>query len=112
MNEIPSTDSASSTPTGTSSAGLDKPLTPQRCLVGSAIAGVMAYGMYLMTNAIVQSFAAHKIHATSLAVQRISSAVRTLVVGMTTLGLGVFGLAAVGLFALAIQLMVRRLRPQ
>ncbi len=82
--------------------------TPQRCLVGSVIAGALAYAMYLMTTAIAQSFAAHKIQSTSLIVQRLSSAVRTLVIGMTTLGTGVFGFAAVGLLLLGIQIVFQR----
>ncbi|MBF2029327.1 MAG: DUF3082 domain-containing protein [Oscillatoriales cyanobacterium C42_A2020_001] len=96
------------TPSPNSSDSGNPPLTPLRCLIGSGLAGVLAYAMYLMTHAIAQSFAVHKIHSTSLIVQRISSAVRTLVVGMTTLGIGVFGLAAIGLLALAIQLIIQR----
>jgi hypothetical protein len=76
--------------------------------MGSVIAGVLAYAMYSMTSAIAQSFALHKVQSTNLIVQRISAAVRTLVVGMTTMGTGVFGLAAIGLFALAIQIIVQR----
>ncbi len=106
MSDLPPTEST--VPATIPTTEGDPPLTPQRCLVGSAIAGVMAYAMYLMTMNIAQSFAAHKVQSTSLVVQRISAAVRTLVVGMTTLGMGVFGLAAIGLFALAIQLLIRR----
>ncbi|MDX2240249.1 MAG: DUF3082 domain-containing protein [Leptolyngbyaceae cyanobacterium bins.302] len=98
----------STIPTSTTPDEVSKPLTPQSCLLGSVIAGVLAYAMYLMTNAIVLSFATHKIQSTNLTAQRISAAVRTLVVGMTTLGMGVFGLAAIGLFALAIQIILQR----
>jgi len=89
-------------------AVINPPPTPLKCFVGSVLAGVFAYAAYLMTSAIAQSFATHKIASTSLAVQRISSAVRTLVIGMTTLGAGVFGLAAIGLLGLAIQLLLQR----
>lgn len=91
-----------------STDALNPPLTPQRCLVGSAIASVLAYAAYLMTTAIAQTFAVHKVHSTSLVVQRLSAAVRTLVIGMTTMGMGIFGLAAIGLLALAIQLILQR----
>jgi hypothetical protein len=82
-----------------------KPLSPLRCLVGAAIAGVMAFGMYLMMQSVTVSFAAHKITSNNMIVQRLSAAVRTLVVGLVTLGTGVFGFAALGLTALAIQLI-------
>ena len=103
MSDLPpASPPSSSTPNETAK------LTPQRCLFGSVIAGALAYCMYLMTSAIAQSFALHKVQSTNLIVQRISAAVRTLVVGMTTMGTGVFGLAAIGMFALAIQIVVQR----
>ncbi len=113
MTEVPPTVEAPSLPSGESNSDRsdsdNPPITPLRCLIGSLLATVLAYAMYLMTHAIAQSFAAHKIQSTSLIVQRISSAVRTLVVGMTTLGTGVFGIAAIGLLGLAIQLLLQRL---
>lgn len=85
-------------------------LTPLRCVTGSLIAATLAYAMYWMTSAIAHSFAAHKIQSANQIVQRISAAVRTLVVGMTSLGTGVFGLAAIGLLALAVQIIIQRAR--
>lgn len=82
--------------------------TPLRCILGAGMAGVLAFGLYRMTHAIAVTFATHPVQSTNLIVQRISAAVRTLVIGMTTLGTGVFGLAAVGLLALAIQILIRR----
>ena len=82
--------------------------TPLRCVLGAVVAGALAFGLYRMTNAIALSFAAHPIVSTNLIVHRISAAVRTLVVGMTTLGMGVFGVAALGLLALAVQLLLRQ----
>lgn len=108
MSNVHPAESTESVITDSASDKATKPLTPQRCIFGSAIAGVLAYAMYQMTTSIAVSFAAHKVQSTSLVVQRISAAVRTLVIGMTTLGTGVFGLAAIGLFALAIQILVQR----
>ncbi|MER3475631.1 MAG: DUF3082 domain-containing protein, partial [Leptolyngbya sp. ERB_1_2] len=54
------------------------------------------------------SFATKPISSDSLVVQRISSAVRTLVVGMSAIGTGIFGLAAFGLFGLGIQVLIRK----
>jgi hypothetical protein len=87
-----------------------KPVTPLRCLIGAVLSGIFAFGMYRMTHAIALSFAAHKVTSSNQAVQRISAAVRTLVVGLTTMGTGIFTLATVGLLALAVQLTIRQLR--
>ncbi len=99
-------DAAESTPTPPGAAIAQAP-TPQRCVLGSVIAAVLAYALYNMTSAIAQSFALHPVTSDNLIVQRISAAVRTLVIGMTTLGMGVFTLAAIGLFALAIQILLK-----
>jgi Protein of unknown function (DUF3082) len=85
-----------------------KPLTPLRCLVGATIAGALGFAMYSMMTAIAVSFASHKIQSDNLAVLRISAAVRTLVLGLVTMGTGVFSLATLGLIALAIQLAIQR----
>jgi hypothetical protein len=79
-------------------------------LVGAVLAGGLGYLLYRMTSAIALSFATHKVQSTSLPVQRISAAVRTLVVGMATMGTGVFALAAFGLLALALQLWLQQRR--
>lgn len=82
--------------------------SPLRCFIGAIVAGVMAYGLYNMTSAIGLSFATKPIVADSLVVQRISSAVRTLVLGMSAMGTGIFGLATFGLAGLGIQLLLRK----
>jgi Protein of unknown function (DUF3082) len=83
--------------------------TPIRCILGAIVAAALAYALYNMTSSIALSFATKPIDADStLVVQRISSAVRTLVLGMSAMGTGIFGLAAFGLFGLAIQLLIRK----
>ncbi|MCU0548844.1 MAG: DUF3082 domain-containing protein [Leptolyngbya sp. Prado105] len=82
--------------------------TPLRCVLGSIVAAALAYALYNMTTSIALSFTTKPITSDSLVVQRISSAVRTLVLGMSTMGTGIFGLAALGLFALAIQLLISK----
>lgn len=83
--------------------------SPLRCLIGSLIAGGLAYGLYLLTSAIAQSFAAKPISSTNPTVVNIGIAVRTLVVGVSTLATFVCGLVAFGLFALAIQILIQKL---
>ncbi len=85
------------------------PPGPLRCLSGALIAGLMAIALYFLTASIAQTFAAKPIHSANPAVMNIASAVRTLVVGMSALGTGIFGLVAVGLVALAIQVLIQRL---
>lgn len=83
--------------------------TPLRCLTGAVIAGGLASALYSLTASIAQSFAAKPIHSDNALVVRISAAVRTLVVGVSTLATGVFGLVAVALVALAVQVFIQQL---
>lgn len=84
--------------------------TPLRCLTGSLISGGLAIALYSLTSAIAQTFAAKPIHSDNPAVINIASAVRTLVVGITALGTGIFGLVALGLIGLAIQILIQQAR--
>jgi hypothetical protein len=86
------------------------PPTPLRCFTGSAIATGFAYMLYLLTQSIVTSFAAKPLSSTNMLAARIGAAVRTLIVGISTLGTGIFAIAAIGLLALGIQLVFKQLR--
>ncbi|MGH1393573.1 MAG: DUF3082 domain-containing protein [Trichormus sp.] len=81
--------------------------SPLRCVIGSMISGAMGYGLYSLMIAIATTFAAKPIHSDNQLVIKITSAVRTLVVGIVALGSGVFALVAIGLFALGIQLLLQ-----
>ena len=85
------------------------PPTPLRCLSGALIAGGIAIALYYLTASIAQTFAAKPIHSINPTVINIASAVRTLVVGMSALATGIFGLVALGLVALAVQLLLQQL---
>ncbi len=86
--------------------------SPFRCLTGSVISGVLAFGAYNLMIAVATSFANKPIHTDNQIVWRISSAVRTLVLGIMALGTGVFGIVAIGLLALAIKLIFQQLTKQ
>ncbi len=88
-----------------------KPIAPGpiRCLSGATISGGLAIALYSLTAAIAQTFAAKPIHSDNPAVVNIASAVRTLVVGIAALGAGIFGVVAIGLVALAIQVSIQRI---
>lgn len=102
MNNQPQSHPTTNTSTAT-------PPTPLRCLIGSTISGGMAFALYSMMIAIATTFAHKPIHSDNQIVVRIASAVRTLVVGVAALGTGIFGLVALGLLALAGQLLLQQL---
>lgn len=85
-----------------------EPPTPLRCLTGALISGGLATALYSLTAAIAQTFATKPIHSNNVAVVNIASAVRTLVVGMSALATGIFGLVAIGLVALAVQVLLTK----
>ncbi|MEL7329120.1 MAG: DUF3082 domain-containing protein [Cyanobacteria bacterium J06559_1] len=85
----------------------ETPPTPLRCFGGALTAAgfsVLAYRLLLSVSA---SFANKPITSTNPIAVNISAAVRTLVTGMVALGAGVFGVAALGLTGLGIQLLLK-----
>ncbi|MEH1843653.1 MAG: DUF3082 domain-containing protein [Nostoc sp.] len=86
--------------------------SPLRCLTGAVISGGMGFALYSLMIAIATNFATKPIHSINPLVVKISSAVRTLVVGVVALGSGVFGIVAIGLLALGVQLLVQELSKQ
>lgn len=88
-----------------SSAAMPSPL---RCFLGAVVAALIAIALYKLTNSIAISFAAKPIHSDNSVIVRLSIAIRTLVIGGCTMGTGIFGLAAVGLFGLGIQLLFKK----
>ena len=87
----------------------EKPLpSPLSCLTGSLIAGTMSFGMYAMTSNIATTFATRPmVQKTNMAVN-IATAVRTLVLGSTALGMAIFGIISLGLVGLAIQVALSK----
>jgi Protein of unknown function (DUF3082) len=77
--------------------------TPLRCLTGALIAGTMSIGLYALTSKIATTFATRPMIQKTTMANNIAAAVRTLVVGSTALGTAVFGIIAISLIALAIQ---------
>lgn len=77
--------------------------SPLSCAIGALIAGVMSFALYTMTSNIATTFATKPMPQKTTMAVNIAAAVRTLVVGSTALGTAVFGIIAVGLLALAVQ---------
>ena len=84
--------------------------SPLRCLSGALISGGFAIALYFLTSSIAQSFAAKPIASTNTTAIRISIAIRTLVVGLSTLATTLFGIIAFGLVLLAIYASIQQLK--
>ncbi|MBD2415615.1 MAG: DUF3082 domain-containing protein [Desmonostoc geniculatum HA4340-LM1] len=82
--------------------------TPLRSIIGAVISGGMAFAMYSLMISIATNFASKPLHSINPLVIKITSAVRTLVVGVVALGSGIFGIVAIGLLALTLQLLVQQ----
>jgi len=86
--------------------------TPLRCLVGASISGSLGYALYLLTTSIAISFATKPIQSNNPFVINLSAAVRTLVVGVSTLATCLFAITTLGLILLAIQLVIQSFNKQ
>lgn len=96
-------------PESASSSGYVEP-TPARCFRGAAISSGLTFVMYLLTRSIIQALANTPLPNKSVAAANIAVAVRTLVMGVSTLATAIFGIATLGLLALGIQLLFKRER--
>jgi tryptophan-rich sensory protein len=83
-----------------------------RCIIGSIVAATMAIASYFMNSSIAQNFADRPIHSANYLVVNITVAVRTLIIGISALAIGVFSIIALGLLALAIQVTIQQLKQQ
>lgn len=101
-NELTPTDSAEVN-------SKDERTTPLRCLLASLTSGGIAIALYLLMNSIVQTYATKAVTSTNPVVINLTIAVRTMVIGIAALGTGVFGLVAIGLFLLGIQVTIKSL---
>jgi formate/nitrite transporter FocA (FNT family) len=84
--------------------------TPMRCFIGALIAGTIATALYFLTHSIIQALGNTPLPTKSITAVNIAVAVRTLVVGVSTLATAVFAIAALGLIALGIQLIIQQPR--
>lgn len=85
-------------------------VTPLRCLLGAAISGTLGTAMYYLTYSIGSTFANKPVTSTNQLVINISSAVRTLVVGLASLATFIFAFVSFGLVLLAIQLTLQTIK--
>lgn len=84
--------------------------SPLKCLSAALISGSIAIALYFLTSSIAQSFAGKPLTTTNPTAINIGIAVRTLVVGLSTLATFIFSFIAVGLVALAIATTFQKLK--
>ncbi|MBW4465449.1 MAG: DUF3082 domain-containing protein [Pegethrix bostrychoides GSE-TBD4-15B] len=84
------------------------PPTPGRCFRGALIAGGLSCAMYGLNRSIIQVLAGIPLPTKSIASANIAVAVRTLIVGISTLATAIFVIATLGLFALGVQLLIQQ----
>ena len=90
----------------------EKKTTPLRCFLGSISAGILALIPYYLMTSIVETYATKPVISDNQIVVNITVAVRTLVIGVATLATATFGLVAIGLFLLGIQVTFKDLKQQ
>lgn len=83
-------------------------VTPWKCLVGASISGGLAIACFYMMHSVATVFATKPITFTNPISINLAIAVRTLVVGITALATGIFGIVAIGLILLAMQLIIQK----
>ena len=84
--------------------------TPLRCFFASIISGAIAFGLYLLLNSVVQTYAGKAVTSNNPVVVNLTAAVRTMVMGIVALGTGVFGVVAIGIFLLGVQLTFQSIK--
>lgn len=83
---------------------------PLKSLIAAFISGGFAIALYFLTASIAQTFANKPVTSTNQTALRIAIAVRTLVVGMSTLATVVFGIITFGILILAISVSIQQLK--
>lgn len=106
-NPTPTTNSNTNTESVSTTQTLPGPL---RCLIAALISATITIGCYVLTSSIAQTFANKPLPTSNITAVNIAIAVRTLVVGISTLATTIFGIVAIGLVALAIQVSIQRLK--
>lgn len=83
---------------------------PLRSFLGALIASGLAIALYRVTGSISQGFAQQSLHSDNALVVKITIAVRTLVVGLSTLATFMFAIVGVALVVLAIQATIQKFK--
>ncbi len=79
-------------------------------LTGALISGGCAIALYLLTSSIANAFASKPVSSTNQTAMRLTLAVRTLIVGLSTLATTLFAIIGLGLITAAVYLFVQQLK--
>lgn len=79
-------------------------------ITGAAISGTIAIALYFLTASIAQTFASKPLASSNPTAINISIAVRTLVVGMSTLATTIFAIIGLGLVFVSIYVLIQQLK--
>lgn len=82
-------------------------VTPLRCFTGAVISGGLTYFLYYLTSSIITTFANKPVTADTQLAFKIATAVRTLVMGLSSLATFIFVFVTFGLILLGIQLLIQ-----
>jgi|TARA_B100000524_G_scaffold28150_1_gene13970 hypothetical protein len=82
---------------------------PFSCLIGSFLAGILGYGLYMLTSSIIHSFNAKPIISSNLLIIKLGSLVKTLVMGVASLATFMCFFISFGLILLACQLFLNKI---
>lgn len=110
MKDTPTDVQDSNAEIDNSLADTEEKTTPLRCFIASCISGAIAFCAYLLFTSIVNNYATKVITSSNPIVINLTSAVRTMVMGVVAMATGVFGMVAIGLFLLGIQVAVQNLK--
>jgi hypothetical protein len=84
-----------------------QPPTPLRCFSGVLISAPLTVVFYLLTTSIAETFASKPLASNNALANNISVLVRTLVIGVSAMGMGILAITTLGLIALGIQLLIK-----
>lgn len=95
-------------PAGEAKSSQPPATTPSRCFTGALISGGLGTALYFLTMSIIAAFAKTPLPTKSAFAVNIAVAVRTLVVGVSTIATALFAITTLGLIALGIQVWIQR----
>lgn len=78
-------------------------INPLDCLIGAVPVAALSYGSWQLTNGVAAWFNEHPVMLDFYPAQRLAIAIELLLVALSSLGAGIFGFTALGLFALGLR---------
>mmetsp|Transcript_60145 Transcript_60145/g.135343 ORF Transcript_60145/g.135343 Transcript_60145/m.135343 type:complete len:279 (-) Transcript_60145:36-872(-) len=80
-------------------------IDPLNCIIGSFPVAAVSYGFWVLTGTFAQYFVENPVQTEFYPVERLSIALQTIAVGLSSLAAGIFGVTALGLFLLGCRIL-------